>query len=174
MSRLFGFFRHLFVPGSAEADSDAALLSRYTGGDRAAFDALVRRHGPMVLGVCRRVLGNPEDAEDAFQATFILLARKARSVRWRESARGWLYEVAYRTSCKARTRLVRRKNTERIAAETRLDQHEASPEVRELVSVIDEELAKMPATYRLPLVLCCLQDQTVDEAPSSLAARRQR
>jgi RNA polymerase sigma factor (sigma-70 family) len=180
--RLSGFFERLwtvFVP-SGDGTSDRELLGRFAGGDATAFDALVQRHGPMVLGVCRRVLGNPEDAEDAFQATFVLLARKARAVRWRESARGWLYEVAFRTSCKARTRALRRRETERSAAE-RPTTVEMNPEVRELVSVLDEELARLPVTYRMPLVLCCLQDQTVDEAarqlgctPAAVKSRLQR
>jgi RNA polymerase sigma factor (sigma-70 family) len=167
--RLAGFFERLwtvFVP-SGDGTSDRDLLGRFAGGDSAAFNTLVQRHGPMVLGVCRRVLGNSEDAEDAFQATFVILARKARAVRWRESARGWLYEVAYRTSCKARTRLHRRREIERSAAE-RTTTVETNPEARELVSVLDEELARLPESYRMPLVLCCLQDQTVDEAARQL------
>src|SRR5262245_54502335 len=85
------------------APSDGHLLARFVAGrDEAAFAALLRRHGPMVLGVCRRVLQHTQDAEDAFQATFLLLARKAGSVVRREAVGSWLYRVAYRAALEAR------------------------------------------------------------------------
>ena len=97
--------------GSAHAGaSDAQLLDHFTRrGDEAAFTTLVERHGPMVLGVCRRVLRHAHDAEDAFQATFLLLARKARSLRQPDLLGRWLHGVAYRTALKARGVAVRRR-----------------------------------------------------------------
>src|SRR5262245_1236172 len=98
--------RHLRTLADARADrdlSDADLLERFRAqGDEAAFTLLVQRHGPMVLGVCRRILSNPDDAEDAFQATFLVLARAAAAIRNQASLASWLYGVAQRTAGKAR------------------------------------------------------------------------
>src|SRR5438128_1129680 len=100
---LLNRLRHILGPHAGTAATDAWLLARFRA-DRAedAFEALVRRHGPMVLGVCRRILGNEQDAEDAFQATFLVLARKAASVQPASAVGRWLHGVAYRTALKAR------------------------------------------------------------------------
>src|SRR5262245_26763285 len=96
--------------------TDAQLLESFLRRrEEASFEALVRRHGPMVLGVCRRILHDPHDAEDAFQATFLVLVRRAASVRPRERVGSWLYGVAYRTALKARTARARRRRHERQA-----------------------------------------------------------
>ena len=133
--------------------------------DEAAFTTLLQRHGPMVMRVCRRVLHDWHAAEDAFQATFLVLARKASSVRRREGVGGWLHGVAYRLSLKA-LRQARRRPPEPTAA--------AAPDpldqltLREAQTVLDEELRKLPAKYREPLLLCYLEEKTRDEAARQL------
>src|SRR5438874_10951954 len=102
---LIDFLRRAVVPGGGPAAPDAQLLERFAAArDEGAFELLAGRHGPLVLGVCRRVLGDAHEAEDAFQATFLLLARKASSVARHPSAGGWLHTVAYRVALRARAR----------------------------------------------------------------------
>jgi RNA polymerase sigma factor (sigma-70 family) len=122
--------------------------------DETAFAALVRRQGPMVLGVCRRVLGNEHDAEDAFQATFLVLARKAASVRPRGRVANWLYGVAYRTALEARRAAARRRARE---AKAMPRQEGTDDAVNDLRQILDEELARLPDRYREVVVLCELQ-----------------
>ena len=145
--------------------SDRQLLERFAAGrDEAAFATLLRRHGPMVLGVCWRVLRQTQDAEAAFQATFLVLAKKAGSVPWQESVRGWLYEVAYRVAAEAKRASQRRKARERHPGTPPQPSPGQEAARRELSAVLEEELYRLPERWRGPLVLCCLEGKTRDEA----------
>jgi RNA polymerase sigma factor (sigma-70 family) len=147
--------------------SDAELLERYVGrGDEAAFEVLVWRHGSLVLGVCRRLLGQEQDAEDAFQATFLALARAAGSISRRESVAGWLYRVAWRIAQKARAR---RRATQPLP-EVPLPGGDpaGATEGRDLRLVLDEEVSRLPTKYRVPFVLCYLEGKTNVEAAREL------
>jgi RNA polymerase sigma factor (sigma-70 family) len=152
-----------------EADSDAALLSRFVRGrDEAAFTALVQRHGPAVLGLCRRWLGQEQDAEDVFQATFLVLARKAHTIRRTQSPGSFLFGVALRLARKARAEAARRPphiSEEPAVSPNPLETLTAC----ELLQALDEELAALPEQYRAPLLLCHLQGRTQDEAARELA-----
>jgi RNA polymerase sigma factor (sigma-70 family) len=148
---------------------DAELLDRFAlHQEEAAFTALMRRHGPLVLGVCRRVLPNWHDAEDAFQATFLVLARKARSVIKQESVGSWLYQVAYRTALRIRARTAGRQRREQQAGRSPVPDTLAEVTGRELLVVLDEELNRLPSQHRMPLVLCYLQGLTRDQAARQL------
>jgi RND family efflux transporter MFP subunit len=148
------------------APTDGELLEAFVArGDGPAFEALVRRHAPMVLGVCRRVAGH--DADDAFQAAFLVLVRKAGSVVPRELVGNWLYGVAYRTALKARALAGRRRQRERPM--TDVPQHPSLPDDHaELVRLLDRELERLPAKYRLPIVLCDLEGRTRRDAARQL------
>ena len=149
--------------------TDGKLLERYVARrDEAAFEGLVRRHGPMVLGVCRRVLGNVADAEDAFQATFLVLVRKAASIAPRERVGNWLYGVAYHTALKARAVVVKRRRKERQAGT--MDAPESPPDEvwQKLQERLDQELHRLPDKYRVPIVLCELEGKTRKEAARQL------
>jgi RNA polymerase sigma factor (sigma-70 family) len=148
--------------------TDGQLLARFIDGrEEAAFAALVRRHGPMVLGVCRRLLGNAQDAEDAFQASFLVLARKAPSILRREAVASFLYGVAYRTALRARVRAVKRRALER-QVEDMPHPEVPPPEVQDWRPLLDRELSRLPEKYRAPLVLCDLEGKTRREAARQL------
>src|SRR5438067_8848221 len=128
--------------------TDGQLLASFIEQkDEAAFEALVRRHGPMVFGVCRRLAGNHHDAEDAFQATFLVLARKAASVRPRERVANWLHGVAYRAALKARAAAARRRGRERQVAEMPEPGAVSGEPQGDLRPLLDEELARLPEKY---------------------------
>ncbi len=142
--------------------SDGELLERFLARrDEAAFEALVRRHGPMVLGVCRRVLRHDHDAEDAFQAAFLVLVRKADSIVPPERIGNWLYGVACRTARKARSLAARRHAKERPMLD--VPQPAADPDRADWLDVrphLDRELERLPQRYRAPLVLCDLEGKS--------------
>jgi RNA polymerase sigma-70 factor (ECF subfamily) len=145
------------------------LLEWFVAGqDEEAFAALVRRYGPLVQGVCRRVLHDWDDAQDAFQATFLVLARKAASLAKPEALGNWLYGVAYRTAVKAKARAARRRETERQAASLPRPDPSLDRARHELREVLDEELSRLPEKYRAPLVLCYLEGKTNQEAARQL------
>src|SRR5438552_1696196 len=149
--------------------SDRELLRRFTAQrDESAFAALVERHGGMVLGVCRRILHNGHDAEDASQAAFLVLARKATTPQWQESVAGWLYGVAYRVALKARDAAARRHAHEGRVGPRRAPDPLADITLRELQGMLDEELNCLPEKYRSPVVLCCLEGAARDEAAQQL------
>src|SRR5437868_6355634 len=146
---------------------DRDLLERFLSqGDSAAFAELVRRHGPTVLGVCRRVLHNAHDADDAFQATFLVLVRKAAAIGRRERVGNWLYGVAYRTALEARTKSARRRAREQqVPAMSHAREPNAADELREL---LDAELSRLADKYREPLILCELQGRSRKEVARQL------
>ncbi|HSQ57596.1 MAG TPA: sigma-70 family RNA polymerase sigma factor [Gemmata sp.] len=154
---------------AAQRDQDAALtdgelLAHYLARrDESAFEELVRRHGPMVLGVCRRVLGHAGDAEDAFQAAFLVLVRKASSIRPRAKVATWLHGVAYLTALKARAAAIKRRDRERRAAEMGRTEAPADPWA-DLLPLLDHELRLLPERYRVPIVLCELEGKSHKEA----------
>jgi RNA polymerase sigma factor (sigma-70 family) len=151
------------------AASDRELLRRFVEeGDQEAFAALVRRHGAMVLGVCRRALPTAQDAEDACQATFLVLVKKAHSQPWQPSVANWLHATALRVCGNARQATRRRQKREGRAAVP--EAVEAADQVtgRELLAALDEELGRLPARYREPLLLCYLEGLTRDEAACRL------
>lgn len=145
--------------------ADGALLERFVRtSDELAFAVMVRRHGPMVLAVCRRVLHDLHDAEDAFQATFLVLVRKAADIRTRTSVGSWLHGVAYRIALKARAaRSARRAHDLEIPTMTSSDPY-ADILWRDLRPVLDAEVQRLPEKYRVPVVLCYLEGVTYDEA----------
>lgn len=139
--------------------TDTQLLELFiTRRDEAAFEALVRRHGPMVHGVCRRIALHEHDAEDAFQATFLALARKAASLRQRELVGNWLYGAAYRAALETRTLTARRRAKEKpMATLSEPFTVDETDSIRELLPLLDRELNRLPEKYRVPVVLCELE-----------------
>jgi RNA polymerase sigma factor (sigma-70 family) len=156
-------------PAGANRLTDGELLGRFVAGrDEAAFEELLRRHGPMVLGVCRRILYDVNDAEDAFQATFLALLRQAGSINKRESVGSWLYGVAYRIAVKAKSRARRRRTHERRGVAMPAEDPLYEAIWRDLRPVLDEEVNGLPAKYRRPVVLCYLEGKPYAEAAREL------
>jgi RNA polymerase sigma factor (sigma-70 family) len=160
---------HRFLDDDGLRPPDAELLTHFVARrDEAAFAALVQRHGPMVLAVCRRVLGHAQDAEDAFQATFLALARRAATVRQAASAAGWLHGAARRAALCARRAAERRRKHEGRARS--MAQRSPSEELtwREARAILDEEIGRLPEAQRAAFVLCCLEGRGQAEAARQL------
>ena len=162
--------RTLFNVGTVRDLTDGQLLERFATdrGESAelAFAVLVERHGPMVLRVCRGVLNDPHDTQDAFQATFLVLVRKARALWVRDSLGPWLHQVAYRTASCARVTAARRRRHERRAAIT-VEEACAEP-TDELQGLLHEEIDRLPERYRVPIVLCDLEGCSYEQAARHL------
>ncbi len=181
---LTAVLRHIrrVAAGHDRQPADRQLLERFTGlRDEAAFAALLGRHGPMVLGVCRSILRDAHAAEDAFQATFLVLARQAGAIQRRESVGSWLYQVARRLALRARARATRRPDPERRAEAMPSADPWLDLTLRELREAVYEELSRLPEQYRAPLILCYLEGKSQEEAarllgdsPGSVKGRLER
>ena len=168
----------LFASGTVTGLSEGQLLERFVAcRDGSAFEALVERHGPMVLGVCRQFLRDPNDVDDAFQATFLILVRKAGSLRRKDLLGNWLYGVACRVSMRARVLAGRRlsrftltEDLDRLAIDRGLADRESppGPAPGDEGPLLHEEVNRLPEKYRTPIVLCYLEGLTHDEAAAAL------
>ena len=162
---------HALYSGTIEELTDGQLLERFaTGrgvGAELAFAALIERHGAMVLRVCRGILGDPHDSEDAFQATFLILVKKARGLWVRDSLGPWLHQVAYRTASCARQAGLRRNQHERRAAVLRNEVH-FDVYGDDLACVLHAEIERLPERFRAPLVLCDLEGRSHEQAARHL------
>lgn len=167
MQNVVRFLRRLTVRERLNRSTDEELLERFfVNRDDEAFADLVQRHGPMVFGVCLRLLNHRQNAEDAFQATFLLLARKGQTIRHRGSLSAWLYRVAFRLSMTHRLR-VGRHAMQSLSEDVAIDDpHDAS--WHELRNALDEEIQRLPARYRAVMLICCIQGRSYDEAAHEL------
>jgi RNA polymerase sigma factor (sigma-70 family) len=160
----------LFNEGTVAGLSDAQLLERFASRrDGVAFEAMVHRHGPMVLAVCRGILKDPNDAQDAFQATFLVLVRKAGSL-WavKGSLGSWLYRVAHRIAIQANAGAARRREVERRAGEMADPSSADRGAGSDILPALHEEIGRLPEKYRSPIVLCHLEQMTHEEAARHL------
>jgi RNA polymerase sigma factor (sigma-70 family) len=161
------YIRSLDLKSSQQ--TDGALLRAFVeSNDQAAFEALLRRHGPMVLRVCARSMGNLQDAEDALQATFLLLAQRAGSIRKQESLASWLHGVAYRMATHAKRAAARRRKHESQVRRPEPQDPALRAAWQEIQVVLDEEIERLPESFRGPFVLCCLENKSNAEAARQL------
>jgi RNA polymerase sigma factor (sigma-70 family) len=159
------YLRKIAASDDVGGTPDAQLLERFVRQrDELAYEALMRRHGPMVLGICGRILRDAHDAEDAFQATFLVFARKAPSINQRRSLGGWLYRIAFRTATKARAKSARRRGHEKALRDSARAGSAPASSWDDLRPLLDEELNRLPDKYRTAIVLCYLQEMTYAEA----------
>jgi RNA polymerase sigma factor (sigma-70 family) len=162
------YIRRMAASG-ADRVEDWKLLDRFvTHRDEAAFEALLQRYGPLVWGMCRRILQSRDDADDAFQATFLVLVRKAASIGRRDQVGPWLYGVAYRIAVRARANAVKRRCHERQAPKNTPADPMTESDWRDLRPILDEEVQRLPEKYRIPFILCHLEGKTNDEAARQL------
>ena len=166
---LLRLIRRVAYDTALQPHTDAELLERSLArGDGRAFEALLRRHGPMVWGLCRRILGDSPDAEDAFQATFLVLVRKGESLHHPELVGAWLYGVASQTARRLRAVSARNRAREKPLCEAVAPFPAADAPWRELLPVLDDEVSRLPDKYRLPIVLCYFGGKTYAEAARTL------
>jgi RNA polymerase sigma factor (sigma-70 family) len=166
-AQLHTLMRHLKGLAADRQRTDRQLLEDFSAcRDESAFTALLSRHGPMVLRVCRRVLRHEQDAEDAFQATFLVLARHTASIRKHEALASWLYGVAYRTATEVKRKAARRRNHE-AKLRGRTPPAAPSPTWDDVQAVLDEEVQRLPGPFRAAFVCCVLDGQTVSVAASA-------
>ena len=169
LSPVVRYVRGLATRTCAGALTDAQLLDAFvTRGDEAAFGVLLERHGPKVLGICRRVLRREQDAEDAFQAAFLVLVRCAGSIGKGEAVGSWLYRVAYRLALRAKVRASKRPTASVPLADVPAAERTPNVEWLDLQAVFDEEINRLPAKYRAPFILCYLDGRTNEEAAHEL------
>lgn len=162
------YLRSAVRPVRDETTDGALLESFLLRGDRESLGKLIHRHGPLVWGVCRRVLRHAQDAEDAFQATFLVLVRKASTIRHKECCAHWLYGVAYQTALKARAVAARRKNREQQVMDMPEPAVPPPDPGDELQPLLDRELIRLPEKYRMVLILCDLEGRNRSEAARHL------
>jgi RNA polymerase sigma-70 factor (ECF subfamily) len=170
LSAIVDYLRQITRRAPAAELTDGKLLERFIAQrDENAFSTLVQRHGPLVFTVCRRVLPNPHDVEDAFQATFLVLVRKANSITKKESVASWLHGVAYRTALRAKIRMTRQNALESQVQRTPAPDCMKEVILQDLRVMLDEEVQRLPERYRLPFVLCYMEGKTNEEAAAILA-----
>jgi RNA polymerase sigma factor (sigma-70 family) len=169
---LICYIRRLAVHASQPEGADSTLLGRFIANrDERAFAALVERHAALVFQVCWRILEHTQDAQDAFQATFLVLARKAATVRPPEALPAWLHGVARRVALKTRSARLRHRRAERPLAATTMDSRPdplAELATRDFLAIVDEEVRRLTKVYRLPVILCCLEGRSIEEAAQQL------
>ena len=154
-------FRRLLEPGTIAGLTERQVLERFAErGDPVAFEAIVARHGPLVLTVCRQLLRDPNDVDDAFQGTFLIFIKKAGTLRQPERLGPWLYGVAYRVAHRARTR----RRTKELPEDLAGPRLACSAEDNEQVEALHDEIQRLPEKYRVPIVLCCIEGLSHDEA----------
>src|SRR5579884_830551 len=170
-AQLGTLMRHLQGLTAGRHRTDRQLLDDFAArGDQAAFADLVGRHGPLVWRVCRRMLGHEQDAEDAFQATFLVLARHAGAIRRREALASWLHGVAYRTAMKAKRSAARRRKHE-AERRARTPEAAAGPRWDDVQAALDEELCRLPGPFRAAFTLCVLGGKSGPEAAAELGIK---